>query len=397
MQEGLSRQLASTFREKIRSGEWAVGHRLPTTRALAATYQVSLNTVQNAFRELEARDLVVRRPRRGGFVKAPAHEPAPAPRATTVGIVGPYCPPDDTRQWNGWTSRITRAAQAELAKNDYHVSLFIFDVDSPEAPRRLLDRLDSIRSDMAGMICFPFAGLDGVLDQLDRRNIPWVTINRASERSVHNFVTADNAEGGRLVGRCFAELGFERILVLGLPLTVPSSASEKFFGLLRGYLEGGMPSRNVDYVMCDGFREPNGYVQFRAYVEKHGPPRAVFAVGDLLALGALRCCREMQLSVPEQVAIIGATGLDVAEYAHPSLTVLQQPMEAMGHEAVQMLMEMMRDNIRRLLGRYVPSPLIVRESLPMCGQQLKNFAPPPERPGTKRSTSSVSLGNGQDS
>ena len=70
----------------------------------------------------------------------------------------------------------------------------------------------------------------------------------------------------------------------------------------------------------------------------------------------VRYCREHNLSVPGDVGIIGSTGLDVAEYSHPSLTVLQQPMEAMGIEAARMLLEMVREETRRLVGRYVPSP-----------------------------------------
>ena len=63
------------------------------------------------------------------------------------------------------------------------------------------------------------------------------------------------------------------------------------------------------------------------------------------------------------MSIVGSTGLNLVEYAHPTLTVLQQPMEEMGREAALMLLEMVREEIRRLLGRFLPSPFIVRESL----------------------------------
>src|SRR5436309_12098092 len=96
MHEALSQRLARQFRQKIETGEWAVGKRLPTTRALAAELRVSINTVQNAFRHLEAHDLVERRPRLGGFVKArPSRSAsgggvAPPRRATVLGVVSRY-------------------------------------------------------------------------------------------------------------------------------------------------------------------------------------------------------------------------------------------------------------------------------------------------------------------
>jgi LacI family transcriptional regulator len=375
MQEALSRQLANTFRAKIRSGEWAVGERLPTTRALAAEYQVSLNTVQSAFRELEANDMVVRHPRRGGYVKTKSPREG-MPRATTVGLLATL-PAQGEQHDHGWDYRIARAAEAALAKQDYHISL----LSSPHGldMDRLKARLDHLGADLAGLICVRVPGMRAMLDEFDRRNIPWVTINRPDDHAVHNFVTADNLHGGELVGRLFAKLSFEQVLILGQPLVTGASEGEKYLGFLRGYLEGGQSTRNVDYVVCPDWREPGGYEATKAHVERYGPPRGVFAVGDLLALGAIRYCREHGLSVPGDVGIVGSTGLDVAEYAHPSLTVLQQPMEAMGTEAVRMLLEMVREETRRLIGRYITSPLIVRESLGVDEQLVKQLTPAPTR------------------
>jgi DNA-binding LacI/PurR family transcriptional regulator len=40
-------------------------------------------------------------------------------------------------------------------------------------------------------------------------------------------------------------------------------------------------------------------------------------------------------------------------------------MEHMGRAAAQMLLEMAREGVRRLLGRYIPARLIVRASCPI--------------------------------
>jgi DNA-binding LacI/PurR family transcriptional regulator len=363
MQERLSRQLATTFREKIRSGEWASGDRLPTTRQLAATYQVSLNTVQSAFQELESHDLVVRHPRRGGFVKGSANGGKPSTsRATNVYLITPQPSADEPREWHGWSDRILRAAERELARHDFHVSLSSVPSDDRPAIARLLSRLEEVADDLAGVICLPFPNSSDLLELLDQRDIAWVTINRSSESALHNFVTADNYHGGRLVGRCFATSGLDRVVVLGLPLSVGVSTGEKFFGFMHGYIESGQASRNVDYLMCRTFHEIHGYEQLSMHVQRHGPPRDIFAAGDLLALGAIRYCREHDLSIPEQVAVVGSTGLEIAEYAHPSITVLEQPSEEMGRQSAQMLLGMIRNRARRVLGKYIASPLTIRQS-----------------------------------
>src|SRR5437763_15469244 len=116
MHEALSQRLAREFRQKIETGEWAVGKRLPTTRALAAELRVSINTVQNAFRHLEAHDLVERRPRLGGYVKA--HPRGGSGGSSTAGAGGngvPAALATGTRKSTvlGVVNRYTETADAD--------------------------------------------------------------------------------------------------------------------------------------------------------------------------------------------------------------------------------------------------------------------------------------------
>ena len=87
-------------------------------------------------------------------------------------------------------------------------------------------------------------------------------------------------------------------------------------------------------------------------------------------MGTIRACLDLGLAVPDQVAVIGATGLDVAAYSRPSLTVLNTPMEQIGREAARMLLEMAREGVRRMTGCYIPSTMTIRESCPIPPELL---------------------------
>jgi DNA-binding transcriptional regulator YhcF (GntR family) len=54
--------------EQVRSGELAVGARLPTVRSLALTLRLAPNTIARAYRELEADGVIETRGRNGSFV-----------------------------------------------------------------------------------------------------------------------------------------------------------------------------------------------------------------------------------------------------------------------------------------------------------------------------------------
>jgi DNA-binding LacI/PurR family transcriptional regulator len=269
-----------------------------------------------------------------------------------------------------WTQRIVHGVEGELVEAGYHPSLFGYSLTGQGEVQRLLAKIDQSAETLGGLVLFLSPAIYGLIDELDKRELPWVTINRAHEHASQNFVTHDAFAAARLIGRCLARMNVERIAVLSDPMRPGKSSSDKFFGLLQGYVERGMPSRNVDYMMSEGYLEQDGYTQMQEYVRQYGIPRVVFASGDLLALGVMRLFREMDINVPSQVGVIGATGLKMGAYTHPSLTVLETPMERMGQEAGRMLLQMSRQNVTRLIGRYLPAPVIVRESFPIPAELL---------------------------
>jgi DNA-binding LacI/PurR family transcriptional regulator len=372
MVEGVSRRLAKEFRDKIKTGQWPQGKRVPTTRELAAHYQVSVNTVQNAFRELEAFDLVERRPRLGGFVKT--QPGAITSKATTIAVVGSYTSAgmSTSEADESWGYRIIRGCDAEMAEAKFHLSMFSHPPRDPDALPKILAMVDQAGDKLGGVLLFVYARPEAAAlrNELDRRNIPWVTVNRPREHAAQNFVTSEMVLGSRVVARCFAKMGVERAVFLCNCLSVGNSTNDKYLGFMEGWLESGKSSRNADFLSCGEITEPVGYACMKKYLAENDPPQAVFAAGDLLAIGAARALRERGVVVGKDTLLVGSTGLQVATYATPPLTVIESPMEQMGREAVRMLLEMHREGVRRMMGRYVPAKLVIRESCPIPADML---------------------------
>ena len=68
-------------------------------------------------------------------------------------------------------------------------------------------------------------------------------------------------------------------------------------------------------------------------------PDAVFAVSDSLAAGALRAIAQAGLRVPEDIAVVGFDGTELAEVVSPQLTTVEQPSREIGRTAVTLLMK----------------------------------------------------------
>jgi DNA-binding LacI/PurR family transcriptional regulator len=66
----------------------------------------------------------------------------------------------------------------------------------------------------------------------------------------------------------------------------------------------------------------------------------VFAMNDLLAMGALSALRERGRSVPGDVAVIGYDDTELAASMRPSLTTIHQPREELSAATCEMLVDL---------------------------------------------------------
>lgn len=68
------------------------------------------------------------------------------------------------------------------------------------------------------------------------------------------------------------------------------------------------------------------------------PPDAVFAVSDTLAAGAMRAIEQAGLRVPQDIAVVGFDGTELAEMVSPQLSTIEQPSQDIGRKAVDLLL-----------------------------------------------------------
>ena len=66
-------------------------------------------------------------------------------------------------------------------------------------------------------------------------------------------------------------------------------------------------------------------------------PSAIFAHQDLLAIGVIAGLKRAGIRVPEDIAIIGYDGLEIAMFYDPPLSTIIQPVHAMGMQAMTLL------------------------------------------------------------
>ncbi|MCC6424144.1 MAG: substrate-binding domain-containing protein [Phycisphaerales bacterium] len=370
-----SRNLARWISQSIERGDIAIGSYLPSTRTLASQHGVSLGTVQVALRELETQNIVECLPRRGAKVRrVPSGTPAVPADASTVsrskahliGIAGMRI---DSYLPTSWGHHIVRAFEKHLFDAHFTMAQLPWYESDGDLNRIMCGHLDRLGDSLAGVLTWNSPELDEVTAELDRRGIPWLTISRPHKNRPLNFVEADNLGSMRLVGKCCAQSGAHRVVYLTTALNEAITAMDKATGFYQGFLDAGVSTRDIEVLSVNGVMESDGYQAIREYLARvDQPPQAVVAFGDLLAVGAERALHQAGLRVPEQVAVIGGTGSIINEQAHKTIGVVAQPMDQMGHTAADMMLEMIRTNQRRILGRTIHCQLDLRHSLSVSAE-----------------------------
>ncbi len=91
-------------------------------------------------------------------------------------------------------------------------------------------------------------------------------------------------------------------------------------------------------------------------------PTAVFALNDLMALGALRAAAEEGCSIPGDLSVVGYDDLEISRFSNPPLTTIAQPKKEVGMRAVNLLVERMSKKSQPPVRLVLPPELIVRRS-----------------------------------
>jgi DNA-binding LacI/PurR family transcriptional regulator len=99
---------------------------------------------------------------------------------------------------------------------------------------------------------------------------------------------------------------------------------------------------------------------------------ALFTLNDTLGLGALRALGEAGVRVPDQVAVIGFDNIDESRFSVPSMSSVDPGRDQIAREAVQLLLERIREK-----GDRVP-PRQVLTDYRVVGRESTGFREPME-------------------
>ncbi|MGV9330161.1 LacI family DNA-binding transcriptional regulator [Streptosporangium sandarakinum] len=172
--------------------------------------------------------------------------------------------------------------------------------------------------------------------QIVGQGVPIVLLNGHADDVPAPFISPDDRAAARLAVQHLVDLGHERIgLAVGPGRFVPVIRKIEGFRQAMAQLLG---VSDADELISHSLFSVEGGQAAAAQLLERGCTGIVCA-SDLMALGAIRACRDRGLSVPGEVSVVGYDDSPLIAFTDPPLTTVRQPVHSMVTAAVHTLLE----------------------------------------------------------
>ena len=190
-------------------------------------------------------------------------------------------------------------------------------------------------------ILFLGSDLEFFKERFDRLEIPCVLVtNSAAELGFDNLssVSTDDEAGAQAAVTHLLKLGHRNIGILGGYMEKSHAAHTRYKGCEKAFAEQGMKLEPGRQYRPAFFSMEEGYHAMEQLFEQMPDLTAVFAMADVLAVGAIRAIRDRGLRVPEDVSVMGFDGIELGNYLSPRLTTVRQARERIADRSLEILL-----------------------------------------------------------
>ncbi|MDD2971182.1 MAG: LacI family DNA-binding transcriptional regulator [Lachnospiraceae bacterium] len=207
-------------------------------------------------------------------------------------------------------------------------------------------------------------------EKLEKLQVPYVlsTVSGPPDnldwKDFSSIAVDDEAESFKMVDYLI-KLGHKRIAILSAISMDESIGKLRLLGYKRALQENHIPlDESLIAPMrtdMEQYSMSNGYMVTKQLLESNIKFTALYAISDMLAIGACKAILESGKRIPEDYSVAGFDGIELGKYYNPSLTTIKQPVEEMARATVKVLFKVLSDNAEHK-HQVVPAELIKGES-----------------------------------
>ena len=165
---------------------------------------------------------------------------------------------------------------------------------------------------------------------------PVVTIDR--KIADIPFVSSDNYQGGKLAAELLVQKGCKTVAHISGDLSLDllsNKRAEGFIDTLRKHQIEPI----IIQLGTDSFDQSAYGSILTSLFDEYPHIDGIFASSDIIAMNVIKIAAERNISIPQDLKLIGYDDIVFAELSNPALTTIKQPIEEMGKLTVELLNE----------------------------------------------------------
>jgi LacI family transcriptional regulator len=159
-------------------------------------------------------------------------------------------------------------------------------------------------------------------------------------------VLPQNKEGAADLARALIDLGHRDFAVISGP-QILTTVTHRLQGFREALEDAGI-ALPPEAVVDGTFTRDGGYSAAQELVRRGLKSTAIFALSDVMAIGALTALREAGVDVPGQVSLAGFDDIPIVRDLVPALTTIQLPLVQMGERAMSLALDERTSQRRRV-------------------------------------------------
>lgn len=238
--------------------------------------------------------------------------------------------------------------------------LIVFSVTSLGHLNHFIETLD-LRAKIDGLISLSLPMKDEYIGRVEAAGVEVVLVEYPQARV--SSVEIDDFGGGRLAADFLLRKGHCRLGFVG-DLKSPDYSVQPIIRRLSGFREGvlaGGCSLSDQQIYEAPYDVELTRSLIRDVLRRPDRPTAIFSATDMQALGVIRAARDMNLRVPQDIAVMGFDDLDLADYI--GLTTIRQHLDESGRIAVELLLSRIEGPDRPVQHIHLPLQIVERDTV----------------------------------
>lgn len=304
-------------------------------KELAKALNLSTSTVSRAFRDnsdisKETKDKILAAAKELNYQPNHYASNLREQRSKTIAVIVPELA-------NNFFSQAIHGIERIARGKGYHILIYATD-DDYEKEVSFIRHLHNGRADGIIMSVSGEANDHTYLNELSHKRLPLVFFDRVYEDIITPRVITNDYDASFAAAQHLIKQGCQRIayLVINKNLSIGKTRMQGYLDALAKY---NIPFDDHLVVDCTNSYKKNNTIL--KDMLKRLKPDGVFTSVERLAFATYYACNDLEISIPDQVKVVGFSSLEIAPLLNPSLTTVTQPATQIGIEAASLLFKML--------------------------------------------------------